>query len=305
MKNNNHHKNSEQPLIVIVGASGFVGTNLIADLLAKTSYRVRAVARDVSKLEQAHPRLEIMSGDVTSSESMRACLKGATIVFFLVHKLESKAGNLYANEERIASNFAQIAKEAGVKRVIYLSGLGRDDDELSRHLSSRHHTGDILRQHIPVVIELRASIIVGQGSISFEIIRHLINKLPILILPKYAKTLTQPIGINDVLHYLLASITLPIAQSEIIEIGGPEIMNYQDLLKRYARFLDKKRLIVCFPIIPLWLASWLLYLFTPKKIAQVGRNMVGSFQNEMIVTDQKAESLFPKITPQAIERSFL
>jgi uncharacterized protein YbjT (DUF2867 family) len=305
MKNGNYHNSSEQPLIAIIGASGFVGKNLIPELLTKTSYHVRAVAREMSKVEQIHPRLEIMSGDVTSRESMRACLKGATIVFFLVHKLESKAGNLYANEEKIASNFAEVAKEAGVRRVIYLSGLGRDNDKLSKHLSSRHNTGEILRQHIPEVIEFRASIIVGQGSISFEIIRHLISKLPILILPKYAKTLTQPIRITDVLQYLLASITLPLAQSEIIEIGGPEIMNYQDLLERYARFLGKKRLIFCSPIIPLSLASCFLYLFTPKNIAQVGRNMVESFQNEMIVTDQKAEKLFPEITPQAIERSFL
>jgi uncharacterized protein YbjT (DUF2867 family) len=297
--------NSQQPLIVIIGASGFVGKNLVSELLAKTPYQIRAVARDIKKFEQSHPRLEIMSGDVTSSKSLRECLNGATLVFFLVHKLESKAGELYVNEANAASAFALAVKEAGVRRVIYVSGLGLDEDKLSRHLASRHNTGDILRQHVPEVIEFRASIIVGQGSISFEIIRHLINKLPILILPKYAKTLTQPIGISDILQYLLASISLPLEQSEIIEIGGPEKMSYQDLLSRYAHFLGKRRLIFCFPIMPLWLASWFLYLLTPQNIAQIGRNMTESFQNEMVVTNSKAEKLFPEIIPQAIEKSFL
>lgn len=297
-------KNSQSPLIVVIGASGFVGKNLVSELLTKTSYHIRAVARDMEKFEQKHERLEVQSGDVTSLESMRECLKDATLVFFLVHKLESKADDLFVNESKAASEFAQAVKKAGVKRVVYLSGLGLDKDKLSRHLASRHNTGDILRQYIPEVIEFRASIIVGRGSISFEIIRHLINKLPILILPKYAKTLTQPIGIKDVLKYLLASIELPLVRSEVIEIGGPEKMNYQDLLRRYAKFLGKRRLIVCLPILPLWLAGWFLYLLTPKTIAQVGRNMVESFQNEMIVTDQKAEELFPEIIPHAVERSF-
>ncbi len=173
---------STQSLIVVIGASGFVGNNLVSELLTKTSYQIRAVARDIRKLERVHPRLEVKSGDVTSGESMRECLKGATTVFFLVHKLESRAGDLYSNEEKIATEFCLVAKEVGVRRVIYLSGLGQDDDKLSKHLASRHNTGDILRRHVHEVIEFRASIIVGKGSISFEIIRHLISKLLILIL---------------------------------------------------------------------------------------------------------------------------
>jgi uncharacterized protein YbjT (DUF2867 family) len=246
-----------------------------------------------------------MSGDITSRESINECLEGATIVFFLVHKLESRATDLFANEDRATAEFAQAATGAGVRRVIYLSGLGQDNERLSRHLASRHHTGDVLRQYIPEVIECRAGIIIGKGSISFEIIRHLINRLPILILPKHAKTLTQPITITDVLQYLIASIQLPIAASEIIEIGGPEKMSYQELLKKYARYTNKRRLIVCIPIIPLWLAGWFLYVVTPKPIAQIGRNMVESFQNEMVVTNHKAKELFPTISPQEIEKSFL
>jgi uncharacterized protein YbjT (DUF2867 family) len=296
---------SQPPLIAIIGASGFVGTHLVSELLTNTSFNIRAVARDVTKFDRPHPRLEVMRGDATSLESMRACLKDVTVVFFLVHKLESRASDLHTTEANVAATFALAANEAGVRRVIYLSGLGLDEAGLSKHLTSRHNTGDILRQHIQEVIELRASIIVGEGSISFEIIKHLVQKLPLIILPKYAKTLTQPIGIEDVLQYLIASIGLPVSRSKIIEIGGPEIMNYQDLLKTYARFLDKRRFIICFPFIPLWLASWFLYVLTPKPMAQVGRNMVESFRNEMIVTNQQARTLFPAIIPRSIEEYFL
>jgi uncharacterized protein YbjT (DUF2867 family) len=291
--------------IVVIGASGFVGNNLIGELLIKTQVSIRAVARNINNIKAApNSRLEIMSGDLTSSASMQKCLKGAEVVFFLVHKLESSSSTLIQNEAQVAKEFGRVAKSSGIKRVIYLSGLGVDDDVLSRHLTSRHNTGSILRSYVPIVIELRAGIIIGQGSISFEIIRHLINKLPILILPKYAKTLTQPIGINDVLRYLLASLDLAVEKSEIVEIGGPEKMSYQDLLKSYAKFLGKKRLIICLPILPLWLAGWFLYLLTPKAIAQVGRNMVESFQNEMVVTNNRGQELFPEIIPESVQKTF-
>jgi uncharacterized protein YbjT (DUF2867 family) len=291
-------------LVTVIGASGFVGQQLITALLEKTPYQIRAVARNVQKIKPRHERLDIRSGDVTNRESMRECLRDTTLVFFLVHKLESKANDLFVNEANATTEFALAVKEAGVKRVVYLSGLGQDQDVLSRHLASRHNTGDILRQYVSEVIEFRASIIVGTGSISFEIIRHLINKLPILILPKEGKTLTQPISIGDITDYLLSSIKLPLQHSEIIEIGGPEQMTYQDLLQRYANFLGKKRLIVCSSLLSLRFAGWMLYLLTPTHLSRVGQNMVESFQNEMIVTNQKANALFPNIIPQAIEKSF-
>jgi uncharacterized protein YbjT (DUF2867 family) len=299
-------ENSEtrQPLIVVIGATGFIGRHLVSELLSKTPYRIRAVARNTQKLEPVHERLEVRSGDVSSEDSMRECLSGATCVFFFAHKLETKKDDLIAQEKKMATAFAQTAKKMGVRRVIYLSGLGQDTDTLSKHLTSRHHTGDIFRQYLPEVIELRASIIVGPGSASFEIVRYLVQTFPLLLLPREGKTRTQPIALTDVVHYLLESVTLPITKSEIVEIGGPEVMNYHILLRRYASYINKKRWIVCTPLLSLWLASWLLYWLTPKHIGQIGRHMVESFQNEMIVTNQKATHLFPDITPQPIEKSF-
>lgn len=301
---NDENSEIKQPLIVVIGATGFIGRHLLSELLSKTPYRIRAIARNTQKLEPVHERLEVQSGDVGSEDSMRECLSGATCVFFFAHKLETKKDDLIHQEKKMATAFARTAKEMGVGRVVYLSGLGQDTDTLSKHLTSRHHTGDILRHYLPEVIELRASIIVGPGSASFEIVRYLVHTFPLLLLPRQGKTRTQPITLTDVIHYLLDSITLPITKSEIIEIGGPEVLNYQILLQRYASYINKKRLIICTPFLSLWLASWLLYWLTPKHIGQIGRHMVESFQNEMVVTNQKAKELFPDINPQPIEQSF-
>lgn len=189
--------------------------------------------------------------------------------------------------------------------MIYLGGLGSDNDNLSKHLKSRHKTGEILRQRLPLVIEFRASMVIGSGSISYDIVTNLIHKLPILTLPKWAHTLTQPIGLDDAISYLVASLDLSTKDHQVIEIGGPDKLSYGDLMKRYASWEHKPMLIVNLSLIPVSVAAWWLNLFTPRMHAKVGRVMVESLSNPMVVTNNKARELFPDIHPKVIEDVFV
>jgi len=294
-------RSKEATTVVVVGATGFVGKNLVRTLLSDTTYSIRAVARDVTQFGISHPRLEILSGDVLLRKSMEQVLQGADVVYYFVHALDRKDGRFDVEEALAAETFGAAARNAGVSRVIYMSGLGRDTEKLSRHLASRHATGDILRKYIPTVLEFRASMIIGRGSASFEMIRSLVGRLPIMILPRWSKTLTQPIGIDDAIAYLVAGITVPIGKHEIVEIGGQEKISYQNFLKRYAEVVGKHRFLIRVPILPEWIAGWWLYLFLPKDTARIGRHLIGSFRNEMTVTNNRAQELFPSIIPKPIE----
>lgn len=186
-----------------------------------------------------------------------------------------------------------------------MSGLGNDKEKLSKHLASRHNTGGILRKYNKEVIELRASMIIGAGSISFEIVKNLVEKSPIITLPKWAKTQTQPIGLGDALLYLKESIDIKINHPEIVEIGGPETMSYEDFIKRYAKYKNKKNIIMRIPILTEKIAGLFLNLFNSKDQSQVGRCMLSSFRNKMIITNNRALELFPNIHPRKIEEFFI
>lgn len=294
--------------IAIMGASGFVGSNLAEHILLNTNYDVLALCPNPDAMAdygRFGDRFSVQKSDVFDSNSIALLLSGVDVAFYLVHMMAGKSANFYEAEARAARSFGEAVKHAGVSRVIYMGGLGRDSDLLSKHLASRHNTGDILRELAPLVIEFRASMIIGQGSISFEIVKNLVKKLPIMTLPKWSKTLTQPIGLNDTLLYLTAGIAVPIAHHEIVEIGGPEKMSYQEFLSQYAKFLHKKCILIRVPVLPEWLAGWWLDLFTPKGTARVGRYMVPSFRNEMVVTNKRAEELFPQIKPLPIINFFV
>jgi len=213
--------------------------------------------------------------------------------------------NDFYNKEAISAEIVGKALKAeNVRRVIYMSGLGNDTDKLSNHLASRHNTGDILRTYVKEFIELRASMIIGKGSISFEIVRNIAEKSPIITLPKWSNTKTSPIGIQDALLYLKKSIDVKIDKSEIVEIGGRDVMSYEEFVKKYAKFKNKKNIIFRVPFLPEKIAGHFLGLFTSKDHARVGKSMLGSFRNEMIVTNDRALELFPNIHPRKIEESF-
>jgi uncharacterized protein YbjT (DUF2867 family) len=226
-------------------------------------------------------------------------------VYYLIHMMSQHTRDFAEAESAAAESFGQAIQQTKVKRVIYLGGLGNDNEKLSKHLASRHKTGEILRSFAPQLIELRASMVIGHGSISYDIISNLIHKLPILTLPKWAQTLTQPIGLYDALSYLVSSLSLETTQHEIVEIGGPEKLSYGDLMKGYAAWRHKKMIIVKLHLIPVRVAAWWLNLFTPKTHAKVGRTMVDSLSNPMVVTNHKADELFPNITPKKLADVFV
>lgn len=291
--------------VAILGASGYVGHNLIHKLLQDTDYSIVALSLNASRMPIEHNRLEKRDVNVFDTSPLATALTDCDVAVYLVHMMAQKKLDFAEAEAKAAESFSEAAKQARVKRVIYLGGLGNDEDGLSKHLASRHHTGEILRQNLPQVIEFRASMIIGEGSVSYDIIANLVHKLPILTLPKWAKTLTQPIGLADALRYLAAAITVPLDSHEIIEIGGPEQMSYKELMKRYEKWKGTDALMIMFPVIPVSIAAWWLNLFTPKKHAKVGRAMVESLANPMVVTNNRAQELFPDIKPLAIDDVFV
>lgn len=293
--------------IAIIGASGFVGKNLIKYLLESTDHMIFAISLDPEIIiveEKYQERVKKIKADVLNYLDMERALNGIDVAYYLIHMMMSNK-NDFDEKETLAAETAGIAlQNTKVKRVIYLSGLGNDEEKLSKHLSSRHNTGYILRKYNKEVIELRASMIIGKGSISFEIVKNLVEKSPIIALPKWAKTKTEPIGIGDALLYLKESIDIKIDKSEIVEIGGKERMSYEEFIKRYAKYRNKKTIIVRVSILPEKIAGLFLNFFTPKDQAQVGQCMLESFRNEMIVINNSANKLFPNIHPRKIEEFF-
>ena len=291
-------------IIAIVGASGFLGRNLISYLMETTDYEVRAISRSastISVLAKYKARVKAFDADVFDEEAITEALLGADVAYFFVHMMGQKNKDFYAQEAIAAHRFSAAVLASDVKRVIYMGGLGNDREQLSEHLLSRHNTGTVLRENLPLVIELRAAMIIGKGSISFDIIKNLVHALPIMTLPRWSITLTQPLALNDALKYLVAAATVNVKHHEIVEIGGPDIMSYKDLYRLYAKTIGRHPFIVRLPFLPEWLGGWWLNLFTPRNHAKIGRIMVHSMSNAMVVTHDRAKVLFPDIRPVRID----
>lgn len=291
--------------IAIIGASGFVGRHLSRHLLETSGSLIRGLCRhpeSLADLSSAGGRFSALECDVFDLGALRRQLDGVDLAYYLIHMMARRDGDFYELEARAAENFGRAVRDAGIGRVIYLSGLGDDRDNLSRHLASRHNTGAILRGLVPQLIEFRASMILGAGSISYDIVTNLVHRLPVMTLPRWTITRTQPIGLPDALRYLSAAATLEAKGHEIVEIGGPEAMSYLEFIRRFARSRGRRPLLVRVNFLPEWLAGWWLNLFTPRGHARVGQHMVGSFRNPMVVTNDRARELFPDIIPLPIER---
>lgn len=293
--------------IAIVGASGFLGTKLTHHLLAETDFKIKAVSRDAMSMTvpaKYKQRLQLIDADVMDEDQMSTALNHVDVAYYFVHMMGQKNKDFFTLEALAAHRFSAAALTAGVKRVIFMGGLGNDHDDLSPHLLSRHNNGTILRENFPLVLELRASMIIGNGSIAYDIVRHLVDKMPVMTLPKWSITHTQPIALADALAYLTQAITVPMTHSRIIEIGGPEVISYMDLYKKYAHWTGKHPYIVRVPFMPEWLGGWGLNMFTPKRHAKIGRVMVHSLINEMVVTHDHALEMFPNIHPRSLLQAF-
>lgn len=289
--------------ILLTGATGYVGGRLLKTLEAK-GYPVRCLVRRPEYLKnRIGPSTELTQGDLLDPESLAKAMDGIETAYYLVHSMGSK-GVFEEEEARSASNFASAAKKAGIKKIIYLGGITHGK-ELSAHLRSRQQVGSILRESGIPVIEFQASIIIGSGSLSFEMIRALMERLPIMTTPKWVNVLAQPISIEDVVEYLLEAAESPFTQSQIFEIGGPDKMSYLDLMQEYGRQRGLKRIIIPVPVLSPGLSSLWLGLITPV-YARVGRKLIESIRHETTVKDECALSSFsvkPMPIRKAIERA--
>ena len=277
-------------VVLVTGASGYVGGRLVP-VLEERGVRVRCLARNPQYLAGRFcSDTEVVAGDVLDRDSLRVALEGVSTAYYLVHSMGSRA-NFEAQDRIGAQNFARVALQQGVRRVIYLGGLV-GDRQLSSHLASRQEVGAILTSEGPATLEFRASIIIGSGSLSFELVRNLVNKLPIMVTPSWVRTPTQPIAIEDVIAYLIRGLDVEAEGSAVFEIGGPQQVSYGGLMREYARQIGVRRLMIPVPFLSPRLSSLWLGLVTPL-YARVGKKLIDSLRNETIVRDGGARERFP------------
>jgi uncharacterized protein YbjT (DUF2867 family) len=285
--------------ILLTGATGYVGGRLLKKLEANGHW-VRCLARRPEYLkDKIGPSTELVQGDLLNAASLEKAMAGTEVAYYLVHSMGTK-GVFEQEELNSAVNFSKAAKNAGIKKIIYLGGLSHGN-ELSAHLKSRQQVGQILRQSGIPAIEFQASIIIGSGSLSFEMIRALMERLPVMTTPKWVNVLAQPIAIEDVIQYLLEAAILPALESQIFEIGGPDRMSYLDLMKEYGRQRGLKRLIIPVPVLSPGLSSLWLGLITPL-YARVGRKLIESIRHETTVHDDRALRVF-SVKPMSIREA--
>ena len=289
---------SASPLILLTGASGYVGGRLLR-ALEDRGRRIRCFARNPEFLKaRVSPATDIVKGDVLDRESLRQALAGVSIAYYLVHSMAA-SGSFEEKDREAAANFGTAAREAGVERIIYLGGLGEDTATLSPHLKSRHEVGRVLRASGVPVLEFRASIVIGSGSLSFEMIRSLVNRLPIMITPRWVSMPAQPIAIQDLVAYLLAALDLPVSAYGVYEIGGPEPISYADIMRAYARHRGMKLRMIPVPVLTPFLSSLWLGLITPL-YARIGRKLIESIVHSTVVRDTAALRAFD-IRPVGID----
>lgn len=268
--------------ILIVGASGYVGGRLVA-LLAADGHQLRLASRDPRGLKERFPDAEVARVDLLEPETLPAALEGIDTAYYLAHSMSGGESGFAMRDLRAARWFGQAAREAGLIHIVYLGGLGDPDSDLSPHLASRQETGAELAAHGVPVTEFRAAIIIGSGSASFELLRSLVEHLPVMITPRWVRTLGQPIAIRDVLDYLRAAAGHP-ERAGIVEIGGPDVLSYEDMMHTYARLRGMRRVMIPVPVLTPRLSSYWVNLVTPVP-APIARPLIEGLRNEVVVRD--------------------
>ena len=285
--------------ILLTGATGYVGAKLLREL-EHQGHRIHCLTRNPDKLQHTGPKTRVYKGDVMIRSSMWQAFRGVDTAYFMVHMLHERE-DFERKEIEAAENFAAMARSAGVKRIIYLGALGNDRDALSPHLQSRQDVGLALRQSDIPVLELRASIVIGKGSLSFEMIRDLTERLPFMVTPRWVSTPAQPIGVNDLLRYLVEGKDIPMEHDEIVEIGSQNRMSYGQLMQEYARQRGLKRAMLPVPILSPKLSSHWLALITHIDPV-IGRKLIEGIKNPTVVESTRAAELYD-INPLSVERA--
>jgi len=293
-----------RPPVLLSGATGYIGGRLLK-ALEKAGWPVRCLARHPEFLQQrVAPNTEVVQGDCLEQSSLPAVMAGVHTAYYLVHSMGS-SGRFEEQDRQAARNFAAAACQAGVRRIIYLGGLGAQGPSLSAHLRSRQEVADILRSSGVPTIEFQASIVVGSGSLSFEMIRALVQRLPVMICPRWVGVKAQPIAVEDLIAYLLQALELPVGDEAVFEIGGADQVSYGEIMQEYARQCGLRRWLIPVPVLTPRLSSLWLGLVTPI-YARIGRKLVDSMRNPTLVRNPSALEVFtirPRGLKDAIERA--
>ena len=289
--------------IVVLGATGYIGSRLIPRLLEK-GHKVRAVSRSLAKMESRYwaADVELVPADLLNEASLENALKGCEVAYYLVHSMVREVKNFEEADREAAENFARAAKKAGIKRIIYLGGLGKE--MLSKHLRSRHEVAEILqRSKVPTTV-LRAAMIIGSGSASFEILRYLVDRLPYMVTPRWVQSRVQPIAVANVMTYLVEAINHDLNGQ--YDIGSPDIVTYEELMHIYADVMHlPRRKLLRLRVLTPWLSSHWIGLVTPLP-PSIGRPLAEGLSSEVICEDRRICEIIPQklyTVREAIERA--
>jgi len=288
---------SSKQRVLVTGATGYIGGRIVPRLLDR-GYRVRCLVRSPEKLDgrswREHPLLEVIKGDVSDDATLDEACADCEAAYYLIHSMES-AGSSYAERDReLARSFSNGAKRCGVRHIIYLGGLGEMGPGLSEHLRSRREVEMVLRDNGMPVTGFRAAMIIGSGSASFETLRYLVDRLPVMVTPKWVSTETQPIAIENVLEYLIDCLEVPESHGESLDIGGSDVMRYRDIMRIMARELGlPRRWIIPVPVLTPWLSSLWIGLVTPVS-SKIARPLAEGLKNKTVCRNDLARKLLPQ-----------
>jgi uncharacterized protein YbjT (DUF2867 family) len=284
---------AQQVHCLVTGSTGYIGGRLVPELLER-GHKVRAMARTPKKLVDVpwYPDVEVAEGDLTRPDTLVAACSGVDVVFYLAHSMGTSQ-DFVEEERQTATNVVKAAREAGVRRLVYLSGLHPSGVDLSRHLQSRTAVGDILIDSGIETIVLQAGVVIGSGSASFEMVRHLTDRLPVMTTPKWVHNKIQPIAVSDVLHYLAEAATAPVERSRTWDIGGPDVLEYGDMMQIYAEVagLRRRRMLVL-PFLTPTIASWWVGLVTPIP-SGLARPLVESLEHDAVADEHDIDAVIP------------
>jgi uncharacterized protein YbjT (DUF2867 family) len=279
-----------------------VGSQLVPALLERGHYVV-CMTRDPRKVTSKFPRrVNVVQADALDPASLEPALRGIDVAYYLIHSLNAGEQEFRSVDLEAASNFATAAKIAGVKRIIYLGGLGNPNQQLSAHLKSRQETSECLRQYGPPLTDFRSAVVIGAGSISFEMIRYLTERVPIMICPRWVTTRIQPIGIDDVVSYLVAALDEPRSEGQSIDIGSPSIETYRSMMLKYAAQRGLRRPLLQVPVLTPRQSSYWVDLVTPIP-ASISRPLIEGLRSEVVCSNDLAQQIFPQIKPLTYDQA--
>jgi len=287
---------ADRQTVLLTGATGYIGGRLAPKLLA-AGYRVRCIVREARKVDSrswsGNASVEIIVSDLEDEQRLMQAMRGCTAAYYFVHSMMAAGAQYRQRDRELAATFARAAAAAGVSRIIYLGGLGENDESLSEHLSSRREVESALASTgVPVTV-LRAAMIIGSGSASFEILRYLVERLPIMVTPRWVKTESQPIAVRDVLHYLVACLKSPASIGQTLDIGGPDILQYRQLMDMMSDALGlRRRLVIPVPVLTPRLSSLWIHLVTPIS-HRIARPLAEGLRNRVVCRNDDARRLMP------------